>query len=759
MISKKIMVMVLTAAVITCSKPVFAKAAINSGAAFSSGSLSATSQSTNTKISEEQAKQIAKDALKKYMDITIDDSTIMDIRSHSYTYNDPVAKSRWDINFNINNGDAHLGGLVSVNGDTGKIINLNLYERSRMDSKVVPIATISKDLAKATAESFISKIAPEEFKATKPAENYNSEFLGNQNFTFSYNRFSDDTPIGGDFITVAIDGVTGKVCSYSIYWTDNLKLPNKDGIIDKQKGTSLFSDNTKMNLAYISTRDAVNAPIEKDTKLVYSNDLDTASMIDAKTGEVLNINKITGMEAKTKDITPAQKEEIYEKSSIIKKVDKPLTENDAETVAKKALASIYNGDFTINSTGHGTFSSGFSGNTISTLSVSFKLKKPNLDSDNGSVEINAATGEVFGIYLYHEGERKDGEKFDPKISPEEAYDKAIQIIAKLYPEKIKDIKTEQTITSTTDKNYISSNAYNLGFSFRRLVNGIPYKYDSITLSFDPKTGELSNLNCSWEPSVSAPASSNTISPDVAKKLYLSKNEPKLMYMLIPKANGSGSMEKEARLVYSINYLNNGPLYVDAFTGKLLNSFGAEIDGSSNSFLNEIKGSSVEKEASALASSNIIDIQDFKLNGNITNLQFVKMLTNIKNFNHYYSDELVNLKLSTTIAKDSPDYKYLQLAVSAGIVDNSGNFDPSALVTREQASMYLVKLLQYDKVGKLKDAFNFQPADKASISPGYVGYVSLAKILGLIDADSNNNIRPKDNITMQEVVKAVYNTLQ
>jgi hypothetical protein len=74
-------------------------------------------------------------------------------------------------------------------------------------------------------------------------------------------------------------------------------------------------------------------------------------------------------------------------------------------------------------------------------------------------------------------------------------------------------------------------------------------------------------------------------------------------------------------------------------------------------------------------------------------------------------------------------------------------------------MYLVKLLHYDKIGKLKDAFNFQPADKSSISTGYVGYVSLAKTLGLLDVDSNNNIRPKDNITMEEMVKSIYSTLQ
>lgn len=754
--SKKVIILAVTAAVIASSKPVFAKEVANTSNVLTSTSTTSTVQSVTSKISKEQAKQIAKDALKNYFDITIDESaSSININSHLSDDSRQADKSCWDINFNINNGDNHSGGFVSIDQSTGKILSLGSYDSYRPDDKSKVVATINEDAAKTAAEAFILKINPEEFKATKLAKNNQPKTLRNQNFNFSYNRLDNDVPVYGDSISVTVDGFTGKVTSYYIQWTDGLNLPSKDGIIDKQKGTDLVSENTKMNLAYIPSRDTLNPEIEKDTKLVYTDNSDSLNIIDAKTGEVLHLDRFTGIKVKSKDITSQEKEDIYKNSQGIKKSDKALTSDEAEVIAKEKLKVLFNGDITTDFAGYGEQSSGINGNRIKTWNVSFKIK----NSNEGNISINASNGEIIDVSVFNQYSKENEEKFEPKLTSEQAYDKSIQIIAKLYPEKIKDIKTSQNIIDSSNKASSSYTQSNLGFNFQRLVNGLPYKHDGINLDFSAKTGELLNLNCRWEDSTSAPTPSNAISTDAAKKVFLSTNVPELVYMMVPKDSSSQNTEKELRLVYCINNLPGDYTYVDAITGKLINHWGQELDDSSSKFQTTIKGSSVEKEAAILAFNGIIDTKDFKLDGTLTNLQFIKILTGTKNFNHYYSNNITDLKISTSIAKDSADYKYLQLAVKTGILDNSGEFKASDLVTREQASMYLVKFLQYDKVGKLKNAFNFQPADKASISTDYVGYVSLAKALSLIDVDSNNNIRPKDNITMEEVVKAVYKTLQ
>jgi len=759
--SKKIIILTVTAAVIAYSKPSFVQAAENTNNFLSNTSVISTTQSATTKISKDQAKQIAKDAFKNYFDITFDDSTSnFTIDSHLGDYSGQSDKRYWNINFNKDAGNNHCNGFMLIDQTTGRIVNLSSYTHIIENSSIKTVATTTEDEAKITAEAFLLKIAPEEFKSSKLVKNNQAKALGNQAFNFSYSRLNGNIPIYGDHISVDVDGFTGKVTSYSIQWTDNLDLPSKDGIIDEKKGTDLVSENTKMSLSYISSVDSLNPEIEKETKLVYSSESDTSNIIDAKTGDVLNIDKLTGRKVKSKDITSEQKEEIY-KNSQAKKSEEAFTSDEAEEIAKEKLKSLYNEDFTVASSGYGERSSGINGNTIKTLNFSFNINNSSDNNNNGQICINASNGEVVDIYRYNMFPENSEEKFEPKLTSEQAYDKAIQIISKLYPEKIKDLKTEQSIidsSNTTSSSYTQSN---LGFNFQRLVNGLPYKHDGINFNFSTKTGELLNLNCNWENSVSTPTTLNTIGEESAKKIFLSNNVPELIYMLIFKDSNSQTNEKEAKLVYSINnsyYYDS--TYIDASSGKLLNFFGQELDDSFSMFQNTVKGSSVEKEATILASNGIIDTKDFKLEGNVTKLQLIKMLTNAKNFNYYYgNNDYTDLKISTTISKDSADYKYLQLAVNAGIIDNSGEFKPSDLVTREEASMYLVKLLHYDKIGKLKDVFNFQPTDKSSIATDYIGYVSLARTLNLIDVDSNNNIRPKDNITMEEVVKAVYIALQ
>ncbi|MGE5627069.1 MAG: YcdB/YcdC domain-containing protein [Solirubrobacterales bacterium] len=756
--SKKLIILTVTAVVIACSKPVFVQAAdFNNNV---TTSYATSTIQTETLISKEQAKQIAKDAFKSYFDIILDDSTSnINISSRLGGDIGQNNKSYWDVNFNIDQGNYHNSGFASIDKSSGRIVSLSSFLNNMTENNVKIVAAVTKDQAKAAAEAFISKIAPEEVKAAKLIENKRNDNIRNQGFTFSYCRLNNNIPIYGDYISATVDGFTGKVTSYSIQWTDDLQLPSLDGIIDEKKGKDLVSENTKMDLMYIPSVDTLNPEIERETKLVYFNQYDVSNIIDAKTGEVIEMNKFTGINVKSKDITSEEKEEIYMKSQSSQNLNRAITSDEAEQIAKEKLKLLFNEDFTVNYSGYGERTEA-NGKRTKTWDISYILKNSNEVNNNGNISINVSNGEIMDIYLFNQFPDNDEEPFVPKLTSEQAYVKAIEIMSKLYPEKIKDINTKQNVEDPSNVTSNYSTQSQLGFNFQRLVNGLAYKHDGINFNFSAKTGELQNLNCSWEDSVSVPIAGTVISAEEAKKVFLLNNMPRLMYM---KANNNSSSnnEKEIKLVYSTNNMYyDYYTYIDANTGKLLNNYGQEVDDCLIDFQNAIKGSSVEKEANILVSNGIIDTRDFKLNGNITNLQFIKILTSVKNFDRYYGNSNnIDLKISTTIAKDSADYKYLQLAVNAGIIDNSGEFNPSTLVTREQASVYLIKLLHFDRIGKLKDAFAFQPADKDSISTDFIGYVSLAKDLGLISTDSNNKIRPKDNITMEELIKAIYNTLQ
>ena len=63
-----------------------------------------------------------------------------------------------------------------------------------------------------------------------------------------------------------------------------------------------------------------------------------------------------------------------------------------------------------------------------------------------------------------------------------------------------------------------------------------------------------------------------------------------------------------------------------------------------------------------------------------------------------AEKTADLKFSN-IAKSDANYKYLQMAVSYGIMENSdGEFIGDKLVTREELAKTLVKFTNYSKLG-------------------------------------------------------------
>lgn len=388
------------------------------------------------------------------------------------------------------------------------------------------------------------------------------------------------------------------------------------------------------------------------------------------------------------------------------------------------------------------------------------MKKGSDDSirSQGQISIDASTGNVVNLYSYGYGESGQ-EKFQPKITWEQAYDKAIDIITKYYPEKIKDIKTEQKNLNSSDEKLQSPEYTYLRFDFPRLVNGITYKNDGINIAFNTKTGQINEIQSVWQKNIDAPVLDNVISTDAAIKVIFDKNGPKLMYKLFPNYDKTDKTDGTIKLVYSTDEINGGFGFVDAFTGKLLNYDGQEIDDNIEAFKAKIKGSSVEKEATILASNGVIETKDFSLDGNVTKLQLIKLLVNAKGYRPYLLTDGKGLNFSTSIAKDSTDYKYLQLAVKYGVLeDGTGEFNAQQLVTRKEAAKALLKFLKYDKVAELQGIFNVQATDKDKIENSYIGYISIAEGLNIIQTDKAGNIRPDADITMEELVKAAYTAI-
>lgn len=768
--SKRTILLVLTAALLLSSKPVFAQE-LNSSSNLSTSTsavvmdkLVIISEKDKAKISQEQAKDKAKKILADYFELNIDETRFRTEVNFSLNDFQGQKKSVWNIHWYNNDEDKQVNVNVSVDGTTGKILSVNKYEFSQKQGSQL-LATITEEQAKEIGENFLKRINPEEFKEIKLFKDKNSiQYYGMTNYSFHYNRTIKEIPFEGNYINLGVDGVSGKVTSYEINWDSDLKIPGEEKTIEQKAAEEIFNKNTEMDLSYNNYPGRPNGTEENKTKLVYIQNPTSPFLIDAVSGKELNWNGQSIQTIKSRNITEAQKEQIFKGGKPVVTLDKEISSERATEVINNKLKELCGDGYEIQSINYSDQEYGYMGRGMKIWSASYvkKGESSNYLPAEGQISINALTEELVRIDKFNYNEKVD-ENFTPQLTWEKAYDKAIEFIAKNCPQRIKEINTEQKDYNNQSYSYPEDYARKyITFNFARTVkgvafnnNGVPYNNDGINVTLDTKTGEINSFSYMWQDKLELPTAEKVISKDEAKKIFLEDNKPTLTYLLF---NG-GKVDSNMKLVYSIGNRYSPINAVDAANGKLLNLYGENIDNNLETFKAAVKGTAVEKEALILASQGIIDTKDFKLDSKITRLQLVKILVNAKGYDPYLKG-MNELSFSSGIGdKESIDYKYLQFGVRYGIIqDKREEFKGDELVTREEVAASLIKLLGYDKIAEIKGLFNVNYTDKTTIAEDKVGYVTLAGGLKLLEGSGDGKFRPKDTVTMSEIVKAVYTAL-
>lgn len=770
--SKKTILLVTIAALVLSSRSVFAEELNNintksdSVQAITKDKVSAVSESGKTKISQEQAKDIAKKILADYFELNVDDIKLQTDISFNSSDIESQRTSHWNIHWYTDNEEKNINVNVSIDGITGKVRNVNIYEYSQGQS-YQPIAVITEEQAREIGENFLKKINPEEFKETVLFRDKNStKYYGIHKYSFIYNRTIKSVPFEGNHIAIEVDGVTGKVISYEIIWDYDLRIPALERTIDQKMAEDIFSKGTEMDLNYNNYTGKPNNTEETKTKIVYTPNPSSPLLIDAVSGEELTWTGESIETVKIRNITDAQKEQIFKNAKSINRLEKEINSERAWEVINNKIKELYGDGYEIQSLNYSDQEYSYRGRGMKVWSANYVKKSVGSNytwEEGGQIAINALTEELVRLDKFNYSQ-KENESFTPKVFWEKAYDKSIEFIAKNCPEKINEIDTEQKNYNIQDYVYSQDFAKRyITFNFGRSVDGIafnssgvPYTNDGISITVDAKTGEVSSFTSMWQDKLQLPTVENIISKDEAKKVYLEENKPTLTYRIFD----GGKVNPNMKLVYAISNRYYPIGAVDAATGKLLNGYGENIDNNIETFEAAVKGSAVEKEALILASQGIIDTKDFKLDSEVTRLQLIKILVNVKGYNPYLKG-MSDLNFSSGAGeKESTDYKYLQLAVMYGILqDSREEFKGNELVTREEAAKSLIKLLGYDKIAEVDGLFNTNYSDKDIIAKDKSGYVALAGGLKLLEESSDGKIRPKDNLTMSELIKAVYTSLR
>jgi len=757
-------IMLASALTFTSTSSTFAKTMTNVQTPVAPIEISTTTSAISTtnneaeksvKITKEKAKEIAKGIMKTYFNTEIDESKFTQRISLNTNYNGNQDSS-WGIYWDMNNMAKSINISVTLNANTGEVIQANNYERLANEENKVPTITVKE--AERISNDFLKKLQPSKFNESNIRENINNilGYYGTANYNFNYVNKVNGIEFDSNNINIEVDGVKGKVVSYYSNWNSDLKFPEIKGVVDSKAAAEVFKNEVKMTLRYTSFMQNYSYyENKKDIKLLYVPEFSKGNMLDAKDGKMIDPSNSVASAA-AKDLNQKEIEEFYNKSKVITPREKVIEEQEAGTIIKGFINKLYGEGYVIQGLGYeeNVESDGKSGNKI--WNASFNKGDSGKFNENGNISIDALTGGILSFNKYSSDDYS-ANKFNPKLTWEEAYTKAIEVVATYYPDKVKQIKTQQLHYNFNAMDKIGERNYY--FNFSRLENGIEYNENSINVGFSAVTGEMNNLNSNWDKNIIFPEVKNIITKENASEILFNKYKPVLVYTQINKSVNLDKPELEMKLTYKLSDTNG--MYentnIDALTGKFINYNGGNIDPNIELFKEKINGSKAEKELSILAARGLIETADFKLDKKITQIDLIKMLVNARGYTPYMADKAAELKFSN-ITKADVNYKYLQMAVSYGIMENSdGEFIGDKLVTKEDLAKTLVKYTNYSKLAEHSELFKINYKDIANISKGNLGYDAIAVAFGFVQIE-NNEFKPKDITTMEQLAIGVYNAL-
>lgn len=720
----------------------------------------------DAKTSKEDAIEIAKKTLKSYFDYEIDEKKF----KSRIEFREDYGMDReyvWSINWYMYSEEKSINIDVWIDDNTGKVMRISKRAYGSSDDEPT-IAQITEEEAKVIADNFVKKVNPEEYREVKLEDDDYGKYwrYNSTNYHFTYTRQINDIGFEGNFISVEVDGIKGEVTSYNKNWDDDIEFPALEGIIDKEKAEKVIKDSMDMRLSYIAYRDRYDYYEEKDdeVKLVYTPRFEKGYMVDAKEGIIIDDSGKVLEEEKIKDISDEKKEEILKKAEIIekakelRKLDKEISPSRANQVIKEYVNELYGEGYKIEELRLIENDNYLENNGKKLWSGSLIKGNESEGYDiGGNIMIDAVTEELISVYRYDNFEESLEDNYIPAITWEEGYDKAIEAIEKYFPSKIKDIATEaryrKNIQYYNGKEMKEIDYY---YNFERQINGIYYSEDRISVIVDTKEGKIREIRCHWNDDAKFPEIKGVITKEDAEEIVFKDYEPELVYAKINRSNDYKNPNWEIKLVYTLplGYFGGN---IDAFTGKFLDYGGKEITEADNKFKEKVKGHEFEKELSILASQGIISLEEFELDKEMTRAEAIRMLVDAKGYKPYMVDKAEDLKF-INLAQEDKNYKYLQMAVMYGILENKEErFRGEEKLTREELAQMMVNLLGYSDLAKINDIFKVPYSDASSISEEKVGYVAICKGLEIMK-DEDGKFKPKYNATMVDMAVAIYNAL-
>lgn len=629
--------------------------------------------------------------------------------------------------------------------DKGNVINY-YYLDDKDNEKNEP--KYLKSELKDIADKFIKKIAPSIYSNLKYIKSNNGN-INSGYYTYNYERIENGVSMPDNGVSITVNYETKKALAVNINWLYGVKIPTKDTIITREKAAKIIGSQMKMILSYENSYDQDEKGKTKiKTFLAFQPEIGYLS-VDAKTGKVYTTknewaDSITNSSEASKEdsvedkdsgksdsikLTEAEIKKIKELEGLIdKSVAISKIRSEKSLLLDESLSVV-----TANLSKENLNNSDEKTNYVWNISFSAPISKKEVVDDiytpYASASIDAKTGKILSfrasVKNYYDVKEEKWDTIKVNYTKKEALLILEKFLNTQVPERLKNSK----ITSQEDGYIVAYKedqpvygGYN--FNYNRVNEGVEYAYNGIHAMVDGVTGKIYSFNSNWDDKVTFKSPKGAITATEAFDKYIALEGYGLVYEInniesVSKEDNSYTNRQEVRLVYRADIY---PSLISAFTGK-------QIDYDGKDYINKKEGYSYT------------DISSHKY------LRSIQLLSDIGI--GFEGDKFLPDNKIT-----AEEMETLLININYNIIELTAK-EKTKKVTRIDIVKRLVQVAGLDKVAKLKNIYIVDFEDKDSIAKTDLGYVALAKGLGII---SGKKLELKQEISRAQAADMIIKLL-
>ncbi|SMC47994.1 YcdB/YcdC domain-containing protein [Papillibacter cinnamivorans] len=640
--------------------------------------------------------------------------------------------------------------------EEGKILYYSLYRNTDIysgdDGNIAKFPdSAGTARAKDAAEAFLAKVLDTGIESVD-LESYTDSVLryyssGSCSFYGTLKLNGTDTPIS---VNLSVD--TGDMQVVSFYRSDSgedyssLSVPGQ--AISVSAASPVLFSTVNMYLSY-----ALRDGDDKTAYLQYTPVSDGSYAVDAVTGKLVSLNTYLAYMGYENAKSPSV---AYDSASGLTQVELDtaaglkdvLSRDTLEAAARNISEFGITSDFSLRSVNYyaGTgdsagsvtaYLSFYSGGTASaSASVSSGVAVPASDKvSSGSVSsykyvtLDAKTAALISFSSYRGSDDKNPELLYTRSQAETV---ARNFLAKYE----KDRLAVTSLASSED----AEGSETCTFVYQHTVNGIPFPQNSLYVTVDAVTGNISAFSVSWTDDIEFVSAANVIPAESAKGLYTAAEDLVLSYVYVSEDTEDGFADSHLLLAYTFDSRNT-VWGVDAVSGALLRS---ESSGDTKLAYDDISSHYARDKIEKLAQYGIgFSGGSFFPDRQLTQKDLLTLL--IAACGNYYG---------TPVSETEEDSLYLS-AYSLGILTKEEKA-PDSLVTRAELVKLVLRAAGYGRAAEIPDIYVVKFADASAVPSGLTGYVAIARGLGIISGTPEGKFLPSQVATRAEAAVVLYN---